>query len=256
MRNTLIIIAVTVVLVYGGICLFLYANQKNMIYYGSYTRTDAATTDFALQRPDATLRGWVVNPGKPDPILYFGGNGESVELNRDDFARWFPDRSVYLLAYRGYGASDGEPSESVLVPDALAFFDYVQKQHPQQRIAVVGRSLGSGVASQVASQRQIERLVLITPFDSLVGAAKLHYPIIPVGMLMHERYDSANALRDFDKPFLILHGGRDDVVPEASTLRLIEALSVKPKVLRFADAGHNDISDNAEYEKAMIEFLR
>jgi uncharacterized protein len=256
MRAFLILSIIAVALAYVGICWFLYAKQRNMIYYGGFTQADPATTDFELKRPDATLRGWVVNPGKPDPILYFGGNGERIELNREDFARWFPERSVYLVAYRGYGASDGEPSEAVIVPDALALFDEIRSRHPQQRIAVIGRSLGSGVASQVAAQRAVERLALITPFDSLIGAAKAHYPVIPVDWLMHERYESAKVLHDFRKPVLILHGGRDDIVPEASTLRLVSALPETPKVLRFADAGHNDISENQEFQRALAAFMR
>jgi alpha-beta hydrolase superfamily lysophospholipase len=147
--------------------------------------------------PDATLRGWVVNRDQPDPILYFGGNAERIEANREDFARMFPGRSVYLVAYRGYGASTGEPGEAALVPDALAVFDEVQRRHPGQRIAVIGRSLGSGIASQVAGQRPVARLALITPFDSMIGAAKTHYPIFPVDWLLDERYESAKALRGF-----------------------------------------------------------
>ncbi len=256
MRSFLIATSIVVLLVYAGICWFLHAQQRELIYYGGFTRVDATATDFALKRPDATLRGWVVNPGKPDPILYFGGNGERIEYNRDAFATLFPGRGVYLLAYRGYGASDGAPSEAVLVPDALALFDHVQSRHPDQNIAVIGRSLGSGIASQVAAQRPVERLALITPFDSMIGAAKSHYPIIPVDWLLQERYESAKALRDVRQPVLIIHGGRDDVVPEDSTLRLIEAFRQPPQVVRLAEAGHNDISDNAEFAQHLSEFMR
>jgi uncharacterized protein len=80
--------------------------------------------------------------------------------------------------------------------------------------------------------------------------------VIPVDWLMHERYESAKALRDFRKPVFILHGGRDDIVPEASTLRLIAALPENPKVLRFAEAGHNDISDNEKFQRYLAEFMR
>ncbi len=197
-----------------------------------------------------------MNPGKPDPILYFGGNGERIEYNREMFAKLFPGRSVYLVAYRGYGASDGAPSEATLVPDALALFDHLRERHPEQRIAIIGRSLGSGIASQLAAQRSVERLAMITPFDSMIGAAKSHYPMFPVDLLLEERYESAKALRDFGKPVLIIHGGRDDVVPESSTLRLISALRKPPQVVRFAEAGHNDISDHAEFARQLSEFMR
>jgi pimeloyl-ACP methyl ester carboxylesterase len=255
MRSVLITTSIVVLLVYAGICWFLHAKQRDLIYYGGFTRVDATATDFALKRPDAMLRGWVVNPGESDPILYFGGNGERIEHNRDEFAKLFPGRSVYLLAYRGYGASDGAPSEAVLIPDALALFDHVQSRHPDQRIAVIGRSLGSGIASQVAGQRPVERLALITPFDSMVGAAKSHYPIIPVDWLLNERYESTKALREFRKPLLIVHGGRDDIVPEVSTLRLIETLPTPPVVVRIAEAGHNDISDDPKFDAALSRFL-
>jgi uncharacterized protein len=255
MRSFLFFGILLAALAYTGACWYLHVKQRQMIYYGWTTTVDAADTDFALKRPDAILRGWVVNRGKPDPILYFGGNAERIETNRDDFAELFPGRSVYLVAYRGYGASTGEPSEAVLVPDALALFDEVQRTHPRQRIAVIGRSLGSGIASQVASQRPVERLALITPFDSMVGAAKAHYPIFPVDSLLTERYDSSQALLAFREPILILHGGHDDVVPESCTKHLIDTLPAAPKVVRIGNAGHNDISAYPKFSEALSGFM-
>lgn len=255
MRSFLTIVAVLVLLAYAGACWFLYARQREMIYYGWTTTVDAAGTDFELQRPDATLRGWVVNRDRPDPILYFGGNAERVEANREDFARMFPRRSVYLVAYRSYGASTGAPSEAALVPDALAIFDHVQGLHHGQRIAVIGRSLGSGVASQVAAQRPVERLALVTPFDSMIGAAKTHYPVFPVDWLLDERYESAKVLRSFRKPILIVHGGRDDIVPEACTKRLIAALSTPADIVRIDAADHNDIALHPAFGEALSAFM-
>ncbi len=256
MRVFLIIVATVALLGYAGACWFLHARQRDLIYYGAYTRADIADTDFTLRRPGAVLRGWVVHPGGRDPILYFGGNAERIEHNRETFARLFPERSVYLVAYRGYGASDGAPEESLLVADALALFDEVRARHPGQRIAVIGRSLGSGVASQVAARRPVERLALVTPFDSMVGAAQAHYPWFPVDTLLQERYESARALRRFAKPVLIVRGGRDEVVPPASTLRLIATLPGTPEVVAIDTADHNDIAAFPEYATALARFLR
>lgn len=256
MRSVLAISTVLAVLAYAGACWFLHARQRQMIYYGWTTTADAAGTDFELKRPDAVLRGWTVNPGKPAPILYFGGNAERIEANRDALARMFPERSVYLVAYRGYGASSGEPGETVLVADALAIFDDVRRRHPGEGIGVIGRSLGSGIASQVAGQRPVERLALVTPFDSMVATAQSHYPVFPVGWLLTERYESTKALRDFHAPVLVIHGGRDDIVPEKNTLRLIEALIRPAKVVRIAAADHNDIAGHPEYIAALTAFMR
>jgi pimeloyl-ACP methyl ester carboxylesterase len=255
MRSFLIVVAAVAVLGYAGLCWFLHAQQREMIYFGGFTAVDRAATDFALKRPDATLRGWVVNPDGHSPILYFGGNAERIELNREDFARMFPGRSVYLLAYRGYGASDGTPSEAALVGDALALFDYVQTRHPDEPVSAIGRSLGSGVASQLAARRPLAKLALITPFDSLAGAAKAHYPIFPIDWLLEDRYESAGALRAFERPLLILHGGRDEVVPEANTLRLVAALPGTPQVVRIAAADHNDISFYPDFAPALSAFI-
>lgn len=90
-----------------------------------------------------------------------------MQVNRDDFTRWFPGRSVYLLAYRGYGASDGAPSQQALLADAVAFYDAVQAQHLGQPIVAIGRSLGSEIAAYLASQRPLSQLVLITPYGSM-----------------------------------------------------------------------------------------
>lgn len=255
MRSFLVIVAIVGLLAYAGACWFLHAKQREMIYYGWTTTADAASTDFELKRPDATLRGWVVNRGHPDPILYFGGNAERIEANRETFARLFPGHSVYLVAYRGYGASTGEPDETALVSDALAIFDEVQRLHPGQRIAIIGRSLGSGVASQLAAQRPVKRLALITPFDSMVATAKAHYPVFPVDWLLDERYESDKALKRFDAPVLIVHAGRDEVVPEANTMRLIASLSKPPTAVRIPNADHNDISAHPEFVSALVQFL-
>lgn len=256
MRVFLIVVAVLALLAYAGACVFLYAKQRELIYYGWATTVDAHDTDYTLRRPDATLRGWVVNPGADAPILYFGGNAERVEQNRDDFARLFPGRSLYFLAYRGYGASDGVPSQDALVADAVAFFDDVQARHPGQPISVVARSLGTGVASQLAARRPLARLVLVTPFDSLLATSQAHYPIFPVRWLLKDPFDSVAALREFRQPLLIVHGGRDEVVPEANTRALIASLPAAPTVLRIAAADHDDIALHPEFGPALANFLR
>jgi uncharacterized protein len=256
MRTFLILVTITLALLYAGACWFLHARQRALIYHGWTTTVEAARTDFELKRPDATLRGWVLNPQAGRPILYFGGNAERIELNRDEFSRLFPDRSVYLVSYRGYGASEGEPSQTALVADAVALFDHAQSRHHDHAVSVIGASLGSGVASQLAARRQVERLALTTPFDSMVGAARAHYPLFPVDWLLEERYESDRALSQYRRPVLVVHGGRDDVVPEANTLRLIEALPAPPTIVRIPEAGHNDIDAHPQFASALSAFMR
>lgn len=243
-------------LAYAGICALMYFKQRDMMYYPQFTRVERAQTDFSIEREAVVLRGWVANPGKPDAIVYFGGNGESVQNNREDFARWFPDRSIYLVAYRGYGASDGRPSERAIFDDALAVFDRAQSNHPGRSVSVVGRSLGSGVAAYVASKRPVDRLVLVTPFDSLADVGQAHYRWLPVRWLATDRYDSVANLAGYERPILVVRAGRDEVIPAANTARLIASLRKPPQTVVLADAGHNDLSDDPAYGEALAAFLR
>lgn len=239
-----------------ALCLFLFVVQRKLIYFPDYTRTEASGTDYALERDGAVLRGWIVNPGHPSAILYFGGNAESVQANREDFARWFPGRTVYLLAYRGYGASDGAPTGPVLLDDALAFFDDVQSRHPGQPVSAIGRSLGSGIASHVASHRPVDRLALVTPFDSLASVAATHYPWLPARWLIRDPYRSDEALRGYRQPVLVLRAGRDMVVPAANTDALLAAPPSPPRVVAIKEADHNDIQAFPAFGEALSDFMR
>ncbi|MDQ1093089.1 pimeloyl-ACP methyl ester carboxylesterase [Xanthomonas sacchari] len=242
---------------YLVVCALLYLGQRDLLYFPQSTRVAPAQTDIALRRgADVQVRGWRVNPGRDKVLLYFGGNAEDLREARAQLQAALPDYSLYLLAYRGYGASDGTPSETALVGDAVALYDHVRAAQPQAQIAVLGRSLGSGVASQLAARRAVSRLALVTPFDSLVSAAQAHYPWVPVRWLLRDRYDSARALRAYRGPLLILRAGRDQVVPPASTDALLKALPQRPSVVAFAQADHNDISADPGYVQALQAFLR
>lgn len=242
-------------LAYAGLCVLMYARQREMMYFPQHTRVDASQTDFELRRNDVTLRGWVVNPGQAAAVIYFGGNAEAVDRMRAPLAGWLPDRSVYLLSYRGYGASEGAPEEALLFADALALFDNVRARHPSGTVSVIGRSLGTGVASYVASQRPVHRLVLVAPFDSLAGVAQHHYPWLPVRLLIKDRYDSDRHLAGFERPVLVIRAGRDRVVPPRSTDALIAALPSPPTVLAVPDAGHDSVLVPAAPGQALAEFL-
>ena len=241
-------------LAYIGVCAWMYATQRDAMYFPQFTQVDADQTDFQLRRDGVTLRGWRVNPGRPAAVVYFGGNAERIEFARDEFATWFPDHTVYLVAYRGYGASDGTPREADLYADAVALFDHVSARHSGP-VGVVGRSLGSGVAGYLASQRPVARLVLITPFDSLAHVGQLHYPWLPVRRLLQDRYESARHLARYRGPVLVVRAGNDQVIPAASTDRLIASLQPPPQVVELPGADHNTIGGDPGFGEALRGFV-
>jgi len=166
-----------------------------------------------------------------------------------------PNTSVYAVAYRGYGASDGTPDEAALSADALALFDHVRSAPANRPVALVGRSLGSGVASYVAAHRPVDRLVLVTPFDSLAALAQSAYPLFPVRWLLHDRYESARHLANYGGPLLIVRAGKDDIVTPPSTDRLLASLARQVPVVVLEQAGHNDIDNDPRYASALIDYL-
>ena len=160
---------------------------RRLMYPSAGTKVEAEETDFELLVDGVALRGWEVNPGQKRALVYYGGNGEAVDGLVEELSAWFPDHTSYLVAYRDYGASEGTPSESVLTTDALAVFKHAKARHPGS-VDVIGRSLGSAVAIQVAVRRprSVRRLVLVTPFDSLVATVADHYPWLPVRHLLQD----------------------------------------------------------------------
>jgi fermentation-respiration switch protein FrsA (DUF1100 family) len=247
-------IARGLVLAWLALAVVLWLAQRWLIYLPQATAIDAARTDFALDRGELVLRGWWLNPGADDALIYFGGNAERIELAGPVLAQALPGRVIYQLAYRGYGASDGHPGEDALVGDAVALYDEVRRRQPAARIAVLGRSLGSGVAIALAARRAVDALVLVTPFDSLAAVAAQLLPMWPVRWLLRDRFDSVAALRDYPGPVLVIRAGRDAVIPPARTDALVAALPAA-RVVELAGAGHNDIDLDPAYISAIADFL-
>jgi len=227
---------------------------RRLVYPGAPTRLAAERTDLELRVGGVCLRGWEVNPGQDRALVYYGGNGEGLDWLVPELGRRFPDHTSYLVAYRGYGASDGTPSERVLTTDALAVHDHAAARH-HGPVDVVGRSLGSGVAMQVAVRRSVERLVLVTPFDSLVATAADLFPRLPVRLLLRDRWDSAAVAHRLRARVLVVRAGRDAVVWPARTDRLVEVLPTDTAVLDLPDAEHASLHEDPAYWPAIEEFL-
>lgn len=250
------------VLAYVGVCAYLYVQQRQMLFQPEDTRVRAEQTNFTLQRPDATLRGWQLHPAQAsaeaprNAVIYFGGNAESIEHRLHDLQHALPGSDIYMLAYRGYGASDGEPTQALLEADAVALFDEVRRMHPLASITVIGRSLGTGVAAAVADVRKPEKLVLVTPFDSILNTVRGMYEWLPVSLLLHDRFDSAAHLQNYSGPLLVLRAGRDrEVVPARTDALLAELKNKAVTVLAFEKANHSTILHAPGFWNAVQSFV-
>ncbi len=229
---------------YLAACALLYFFQESMIYF---PRAGEAGNEESLLVDGERILVVSRRLQVPEAVLYFGGNAEDVTYSQDSLIGSFPDHALYLIKYRGYGGSTGRPREAGLIRDALALYDLVAKRHP--KVVVVGRSLGSGIAVQLASLRPVARLVLVTPFDSVAEVAAEIMPLFPVRWLIREKYESWRYAPRVSAPTLLIAAERDEVIPMARTRALLA--SFRPGVASLkvvARAGHNDISERPEYE--------
>ena len=246
MRRFLLSVARIAVAVYVGLAAMLFFFQRDIIYYPQPREYRTGITLVTLQNgPEKILVSSHPHDGE-DALIYFGGNAEDVSQNMPDFLDTFPDSAIYLLHYRGYGGSTGHPTEKGIVADALLLFDQVHAQH--RNITVIGRSLGTGVAVQIANRRPIARLVLVTPYDGLKDIGAAEYPFLPVGLLLRDKFESWRFAPQITAPTLILAAGSDEVIPHSSTERL--RTRFKTGVVHYVvipSAGHNSISDAPNY---------
>ena len=244
-------ILVAIALAYIGLCALMFFQQRSLMYFPvpeSPVPPGAAT--IALPVEGARVVVTAVQPGRPQALIYFGGNAEDVNGSLSDLARAFPDHAIYLMHYRGYGPSTGDPSERVLVCDAIALYDRLRPQHAH--IEVAGRSLGSGIAIQLASARPVQRLVLITPFDSMRSVAAAHYGYLPVRWLMRDTYDSVTYAARIAAPTTIIAAGDDRIIPPSHAKALFERFPIGVATMIVIEgAGHNDISFSARFIPAL-----
>ncbi|MGP6421997.1 alpha/beta hydrolase [Pseudomonas putida] len=255
MSRKLMSLVALLVALYLLLCAALFVFQRSLIYFPQPdSAVTAADSRLKLAMPDADVWVTVREHAGPKALIYFGGNAEDVSRNLPSFSAAFPEYAVYLLNYRGFGGSGGSPSEEAIAEDALALFDQVYASHPQ--IAVIGRSLGSGVAVRLASQRPANQLILVTPYNSLEELAVRQYPWFPVRWLLKDRYESGRYAAHIQVPTLLLAASDDEVIPRDSTQRLLTHFPKGVATLRVVpDSGHNSISERVQYLQWMQEVL-
>lgn len=252
--KTLFVIGLVALAIYSALCLLMYLAQDRLLYFPTPEIDHAGAEVLHVKRGDVTVKVWALHPNARPALLYFGGNGEDVGANLRDFARALPDRAIYLVNYRGYGGSTGRPSESALSGDAEAIYDQLAAQH--DRIVVMGRSLGTGVATALASSRPVAGLVLVTPFDSIANVGAGRYPWLPVRWLIKDPYDSASRIGTVRAPVLVLVAEHDESILRPRSDALIAAIPAGlGRSVVIASATHNDIETFPAYWPAVKAFV-
>ena len=246
-----------------GLTVAAWLGQESMIFFRqplvstAHLPTGAVTLEIAAA--DGTLlRGWLrPADGAPAPtVLLFGGNAEEISWSLAD-RRWPRDWAIAAFNYRGYGASEGKPSEQALLADALVIHDAVaaRPEVDARRIVVYGRSLGTGVAARVAAERPVVGAILASPYDSFVELGRTHYPWLPISLLLRHRFDAQADARRASAPLLAIVAAKDQIVPVERSRALFEVWS-GPKAWReIAGADHNTLGEYPAFWQGIVAFL-
>ena len=214
-----------------------------------------------VETPDGQRLHGVHIPPKEDEavarilILGFGGNawnGQDVAAYLHDL---FPSAHVVGFHYRGYRPSTGSPSAEALIEDAPRIFDFAVERVKPDRTVAVGFSIGSGVAASLSRSRELDGVILVTPFDSLKRVAADMFPWLPIGPFFEHELATTDYLRGSKVPVAILAAQRDEIVPARRTDALRPEVGNLVLDRTIAGAGHNDIYGRSDFQAAMHEAL-
>lgn len=240
---------------YIAFCLLLFIFQRSLLYSPQPCALASSETTIQLKATDATLLVSVAIRNTPKALLYFGGKAEDVSLTLPSFAQAFPDYAIFMLHYRGYGGSGGRPSEAAIHRDAALLLHDVSSSFSE--ISVLGRSLGSGVALKLAAQAPLQRVVLITPYDSISNVAAAAYPLVPVRLLLIDRYESVRHAPAIRVPTTLVLAEHDDVIPRQHAENLAKHFAPGlARVVVLPGTDHNSIQLSPDYLAVLSAALR
>ena len=258
LRRIVVVLLVLLVVGYAGAAGYMYLFQRSFQYspegkflaLGETLLTTAEQVEIPTSNNER-IRGWYAPPtgaGKP-VIVYYKGNADSFSDEHVRFEAFVADGYGFLaFDYRGFPASPGVLNQDNVLKDAIAAFAFAEnKGFP---VVIWGRSLGSGPATYVASERNAEALLLETPFDSAVAVAKDRYWFLPVDWIMQDTYRVDQWILDVTEPVFVGHGTGDVTIGYAHGVRTYELAPNKVEMWTVEGAGHSDLWDAGIWAKA------
>ncbi|MCH8206390.1 MAG: alpha/beta hydrolase [Chloroflexi bacterium] len=211
------------------------------------------------------LHGWFVPSQSDTTLVWFHGNAGNISHRLENLLmlRHTLGLDIFIFDYRGYGMSEGSPSEKGMYRDAEAALEYVGRRSApgeDRRLVLFGRSLGAAVAVEMATRHQVDALVLESPFRSVRLMAGRVYPFLPSALLtapFQSRFDSLSKIGRVNSPVMVLHGDMDDIVPLEEGQKLYEAANEPKRFYTIEGAGHNDtyVLGGSAYFDALKAFI-
>ncbi|RYY23353.1 MAG: alpha/beta hydrolase [Sphingomonadales bacterium] len=245
---------------YLAVLLVLAFAQRSLIYPApspAVTNTPAGFVAVQLLTADGltlTAAHKAGQPGKPVAI-FFHGNGDSLS-GAATATQALADSGygLLLVEYRGYGGNPGKPSETGLYSDGRAAIGWLGTQGvPVNRIVLIGNSLGSGVATQLATEQPVAGLVIVSGYTSMADVIATHYPWVPVRLLLLDRYDNRSKLGRVAAPILILHGTADKLIPMVQAQALAHA--APRTALQLVEGAGHELAYGREAQVPIVRWL-
>ena len=242
-------IVVVVIVAMTAVIAAAWFFQDRLIYlpYGMAGTPDEAALAGAeevqfLTEDGLELSAWYVPPASEatgTAVLVLPGNAGNRSF-RAPLARALADHglAVLLVDYRGYAGNPGQPSEAGLIADAKAAHAYLSKRDGVERIVVFGESLGAALAVSLARDTAVHGVVLRSPFTSLADVGRVQYPFLPVRLLLRDRFDVLETVRDVQAPVVVVAGEADRIIPPEQSRAVAEAAAAE--LIMVPSAGHND----------------
>lgn len=258
-------IVIFLVVGYLFIVMAAFLAQEKLIFHPQQLPQDyqfdlgKGDEEIFLTTPDGEKINALFYHGKSNNvILYFHGNAGSLagwQQIADDFTTL--GYNFFILDYRGYGKSSGEITEQGLYLDAEAAFQYLikEKDFSPDQIIIYGRSIGSGIATELARRYTAKGLILESPFTSLKELANQKMPFLFPSLFLQFHFENIKKLSEINCPMVFIHGDRDGLIPPSHSKKLHEARSGKKKLIIIAQGSHNDLNLYEEYHKELAGAL-
>jgi len=251
--------------VYLLVLLFIYFNQRNLLYHPGENNYLDDKAQFSYKEvlievdQDIKLKSWLIEKDlkKYKTLVFFHGNAGNLfnrvhklnELHKLDI-------NILIISWRGFSGNSGKPTEKNLYQDAQKSIEWLNsKGIESKKIILYGESLGTGVAVELAQKNIFNSIILESPFTSMAKTAKIYYPYLPVNLLLKDKYDSINKIHKITKPILIMHGVKDDLVPYIMSVELFNKAN-KPKYSFFPKDDNHMMDFNDELLDKIRLFIK
>jgi fermentation-respiration switch protein FrsA (DUF1100 family) len=251
--------------VYALIVAYMFFNQRQLLYHPDAKRVDPTTIGITgaevttIATPDGEkLVAWYAPAAAGQPtVLFLHGNAGSIAERPLRFQYYRKTGfGVLYLSWRGYGGSTGQPSEHGLLVDANAAYDWLMgKGVSPDKLVVVGESLGTGPAVQLAAAHPVAALALEAPYTTMVDVARYHYGWLPVQLLLLDRFDSLDTIAKVHAPLIIIHGDADPIIPFALGKRLFDAAPEPKRFVAIPGGTHGSIFEEPTWAQEVAFFL-